>query len=79
MQANDVLASAERYDLTGRLDRQLVTICGIAAVIDHRANDNGSSYGDVLVAQLLEDAARHGVDLALVPEVSATRQIAASS
>jgi hypothetical protein len=32
MQADDVLASAERYDLTGRLDQQLLTICGIAAV-----------------------------------------------
>jgi hypothetical protein len=26
MEADEVLASAERYDLTGRLDRQLVTM-----------------------------------------------------
>jgi hypothetical protein len=44
MQADDVLASTERYDLTGRLDRQFVTICGIAAVLDYEADDNGSSY-----------------------------------
>jgi hypothetical protein len=66
MQANDVLASAERYDLTGRLDRQLVTICGIAAVLDHGADDDGSSDGGVLVEQLLEAAARDGADLALL-------------
>ena len=66
MQADDVLASAERYDLTGRLDRQLVTICGIAAVLDNGADDDGRSYEGVLVEQLLEDAARDGADLALL-------------
>ena len=66
MQADVVLASAERYDLTGRLDRQLVTICGIAAVLDSGADDEGRSYGGVLVEQLLEDAARDGADLALL-------------
>ena len=43
MQADEVLASAERYDLTGRLDRQLVTICGIAGVLEHAADDTGNS------------------------------------
>jgi hypothetical protein len=71
MQGDDVLASAERYDLTGRLDRQLVTICGIAAVLDHGAGDNGSSYRGVLVEQLLEDAARDGADLALLFQTAA--------
>lgn len=65
MRADEVLASAERYDLTGRLDRQLVTICGIAAVLDHGADDNGNSYRAVLVEQLLEEAARDGAVLAL--------------
>jgi hypothetical protein len=66
MQADDVLASAERYDLTGKLDRQLVTICGIAAVLDSGADDDGRNYGDALVEQLLEDATRDGADLALL-------------
>ena len=66
MQADDVLASAERYDLTGRLDRQLVTICGIAAVLDSGADDDGRNYGGALVEQLLEDATRDGADLALL-------------
>jgi hypothetical protein len=66
MQGDQVLASAERYDLTGRLDRQLVTICGIAAVLDSGADDDGRSFGDALVEQLVEDATRDGADLALL-------------
>jgi len=65
MQADDVLASAERYHLTGRLDRQLVTICGIAAVVTSGA-DHGRIYEGALVEQLLEDATRDGADLALL-------------
>ncbi len=71
MQADHVLASAERYDLTGRLHRQLVTICGIAAVLDNAADDVGSGYGGVLVEQLLDDAARDGADLALLFQTAA--------
>jgi hypothetical protein len=66
MQADVVLASAERYDLTGRLDRQLVSICGIGAVLDNGADDNGRSYAGGLVEQLLQDAERDGADLALL-------------
>jgi hypothetical protein len=66
MQADEVLASAERYDLTGRLDRQLVTICGIAAVLHGGAGDDGGNYGDALVEQLLDDATHDGADLALL-------------
>jgi hypothetical protein len=66
MQGDQVLASAERYDLTGTLDRQLVTICGIAAVLASGADDDGRSFGDALVELLVEDAARNGADLALL-------------
>jgi hypothetical protein len=66
MRRGEVLASAERYDLTGRLDRQRVTICGIAAVHDNGADDEGRSFGEALVEQLTEDATRHGADLALL-------------
>ena len=61
-----MLASAERYDLTGRLDRQLVTICGIAAVLDSGADNDGRSFGEALVERLVEDATRDGADLALL-------------
>lgn len=66
VKGNEVLASAERYDLTGRLDREVVTICGIAGVLDSGPADAGRSYGDELVEQLLEDAGRDGADLALL-------------
>jgi hypothetical protein len=71
VEADEVLASAERYDLTGRLDRQPVTICGIAAVLDHGADENGSNNRGVLVEQLLEDAARDGAELALLFQTDA--------
>lgn len=61
MASGDVLASAERYDLTGSLGGQLVKICGIAAVAHRDADD-----GVALVEQLLEDATRSGADLALL-------------
>ncbi len=66
VEGDDVLASAERYDLPGRLDGQLVSICGIAAVLDNGAGDDGSNYGDTLVERLLEDATGDGADLALL-------------
>ena len=66
MGGNEVLASAERYDLTGRLDGELVTICGIASVLDSGPADAGRNYGGALVEQLLEDAGRDGADLALL-------------
>jgi hypothetical protein len=65
MQGGELLASAERYDLTGRLDRQLVTICGIAAVHDSGA-DGHSSFENAVVEQLVADATRNGADLALL-------------
>lgn len=64
--AGDVLATAERYDLTGRLDRRDVTICGIAAVHSGRADHDGKRVERALVEQLVEDARREGVDLALL-------------
>ena len=66
MQADEILASAERYDLTGALDRQVVRICGIAGVLTHGADDDGRHYGDLLVEQLIEDAARDHADLVLL-------------
>jgi len=64
-QDGQVLASAERYALTGRLDRRPVTICGIASLVDGGADDDGRSFGKALVEQLVDDAARNGADLAL--------------
>ena len=66
MQGDQMLASAERYDLTGRLDRQPVTIRAFAVVLDIGVNDDGRSFGDALVERLVEDATRDGADLALL-------------
>ncbi len=37
-----------------------MTICGIASVLEHAADDTGNSYAGILVEQLIEDAARDG-------------------
>ena len=66
MEAGEVLASAERYDLTASLDRQPLIVSGIAAVLDSGADGDGRNYGGALVEQLLEDAMRDGADLALL-------------
>ena len=66
MASDDVLASAEQFDLTGSLDGQLVKICGITATAHREADDGGAAPVVVLVERLLEDATRNGADLALL-------------
>jgi hypothetical protein len=62
---DEVLASAQRYDLAGILDRQPVHICGIGSVlIDPAQSDR--SHPRVLVEQLLNEAERDGADMALL-------------
>ena len=41
MEGADLLASAQRYDLTGTIDRQRVSICGIGAVCTDPARHDG--------------------------------------
>ena len=72
VESGDVLASAERYDLTGSLDGELLTICGIAAVPSREADDAGAVAVAALETQLLEQAARGGADLALVFRTSSS-------
>ena len=61
----DLLASAQRYDLTGTIDRQRVSICGIGAVCPDPAPHDGC-HARVLVDRLIDDARRDGADLALL-------------
>ncbi len=68
----DVLASAERYDLTGTLDRHPVTICGIGAVFSNPAHDDANRHARALVERLLEDATLGGADLALLFRTATT-------
>lgn len=63
---DDVLASAERYDLTGVLDQQPVRICGVGGLVSSSEQDDAQPHAGALVEQLLEGAMRDGADLALV-------------
>src|SRR5688572_28956025 len=78
VESGDVLASAERYDLTGSVDGQPVNICGIAAVPHHDEDDGGSPSLVALVEQLLEEATRHGADLALLFRTTNSPRLVAS-
>lgn len=64
--SGDVLASAEQCDLTGSLDGQPVTICGIAAVPNRDGDDGGWASVVALETQLVQQATRSGVDVALL-------------
>ena len=70
--SGDVLASAEQYDLTGHVDGQLVTICGIAAVPHRDADDGGAASVAALETDLVDRATRGGVDLALLFRTSSS-------
>ena len=61
----DLLASAQRYDFSGTIDRQRVSICGIGAVCTDLARHDGC-HARVLVERLIDDARRDGADLALL-------------
>jgi hypothetical protein len=65
VERREVLASAQRYDLAGKLDQRPVSICGIGAVFTDPAHGD-SSHAPALVERLLDDARRDGADLALL-------------
>lgn len=75
--SGDVLASAERYDLTGSLDGQAMTICGIAAVPHRDADDGGAASVVALETQLVQQATGSGVDVALLFRTSTSWPLAA--
>lgn len=66
MKGDHVLASATQYELTGRLDREPVTICGIADVLVSAADADQTCWGESLVEDLTRQAARQGAVLALL-------------
>ncbi|MBI4265243.1 MAG: hypothetical protein HY657_12775 [Acidobacteria bacterium] len=61
----DVLASAERYELSGTLGQQAVRICGIGTVCSDPAHDN-PHHARVLVERLVDEATGDGADIAMV-------------
>jgi hypothetical protein len=65
VESQEILASAEQYDLTGVLDGRAVRVCGIGPV--HReAAGGGLGYARQLVETLLSHAARDGAEMALL-------------
>jgi GNAT superfamily N-acetyltransferase len=60
-----VLASAQRYDLRGILDRKPIHIVGLGAVFTDPAH-RGQGHGRALIERLLADAIDEGADLALL-------------
>src|SRR5690242_2260371 len=66
VESGDVLASAEVYDLHGRLDGQPMAVCGIASLSNRDAADANPASADELIEHLLDDAVRRDVDLALL-------------
>jgi hypothetical protein len=62
----DVLASAEQYELEGRLDGEPITVCGIAAVATGCTDDADQAFVHPLVAHLADEAGRAGADVALL-------------
>jgi GNAT superfamily N-acetyltransferase len=60
-----LLASAEQYDLAGRLDGQPVRICGLGSVFTDPSR-RGLGHARALLETLLDRAARTGAQLALL-------------
>jgi hypothetical protein len=65
VESGDVLASAQRHELTGMLDQQPVKICGIGEVFTHPSHRHGG-HAPELVERLLDDAGRNGADMVLL-------------
>lgn len=65
VERGEVLASAQRYDLAGILDRRPVRVCGIGSLLTDPAHAD-SSHIRVLVEQLLNGSERDGADMALL-------------
>jgi hypothetical protein len=60
-----VLASAQQYDLSGRIDHQTLHICGIGEVCSDPAYGSADD-ARVLVERLVDDATRNGAEIAVV-------------
>ena len=62
---DEILASAEQYDLTGVLDGRAVRVCGIGSV-ESAANRYDDGHARRLVDTLVCNAARDGAEVALL-------------
>lgn len=62
---DEVLASAQRYELSGTLARQALRICAIGGVCSDGAQGH-ADHARVLVEHLVDDARRNAADMAIV-------------
>jgi predicted N-acetyltransferase YhbS len=65
LEADQVLASAKRYDLTATLDGRVVAVAGIGAVFTP-PELRGHGFGQQIVNSILDEARRDGCGLALL-------------
>jgi hypothetical protein len=64
-EGQNILASAERHDLSAILDGRAVRVCGIGAVCAEPSRSS-RDHSLALVEALVDDAARRGVEMALL-------------
>ena len=62
IEGQEMVASAEQYDLTAVLDDRAVRVCGIGSVHSEAARQ-GPGHARQLVDTLLSNAARDGADM----------------
>lgn len=60
---NEIVASAEQYDLAGMIDGRAVPVCGIGSVLIEPSHRD---QGRVLIQTLVDDGARRGAEIALL-------------
>ena len=65
MDGENILASAERYDLAGVLDRVAVRVCALGSLWSGPSEPDGI-HSRTLVEVLLADAERNGAEMALL-------------
>ena len=65
MEGQDLLAGAMQYDLTATLDGRALRICGIGSLVAPPGL-SGPDHARTLLEKSLDEAARRGVDMALL-------------
>src|SRR4029450_8322376 len=62
---NDILASADRYDLAGVFDGRALRVCGLGSVWSEPSR-SGTGRARLLIDTLLDNAAKDGAEIALL-------------
>jgi len=65
VEGEDILASAERYDLSGVFDGRAVRVCGIGSVFT-QPSQRHLGHARVLIDALLDEATRDGAEVAVL-------------